>query len=383
MAELFDFKPIRREDANTVRARVDQDANAGVDPESDLWLDTTPGGFWYDITQAFVLEAVRMWDFLTVELPAAVFPSFSWGEYLDLHGEALDLPRLDEERAVGEVTLFGDDGIVIEVGVEVATVQSDPEEASVTFLTTDAGTINDGEVTLPVEADEPGARGNVPAGAITQFLSPLEGIASVTNDEATAGGLDVETDEDYQARILLRLADPQGAGNIGDYERWALEDPAVGNVAVEPVWAGPGTVRVIVTDHDNRPVVTAVVDRLQATLDPVAGEGRGLAPVGATVTVATPAILTVAVTSDVTLEQGYTVDGALGTIGLQDKIEEAVRDYIDRLRPGEDVLLSRVAAAIISVPGVIDAQTITLNATAANLSVASLEVAQTGSVTLT
>lgn len=381
MANLLDFMPLIRENIDTIRARLDSDANAGLDPSDPDFKDTTVGGIFYDITQALGLEAERLWDLLSVEVPASMFPLFAWGTYLDQHGVTINLPRKAEVKATGEVTFTGDEGTLIATGTQVATIQTDPDAEPVVFATIESGTIPvGGSITLDVEAVVAGAEGNVASGAITVLLSPVAGIASITNTDATSGGADVESDDLYRQRILIEYAAPHGAGTIADYERWALGYAPVGYVTVEPLWNGAGTVRVIVTDQSNNPVSSTVEDGLQNLLDPVAGEGRGLAPIGAIVTVETPALLTVNVAATVTFESGYSLDGGSATVATRDAIEDAIRAYIDTLRPGEDVVRQEIASRIIAVQGVYDVDVTT---PAGNTAVTSLQVARTGTITLT
>ena len=272
MADLSDFLPIRVEDLDTIIARIDADLNAGVDPEDDAYIDTTPGTFYADIRTAFALEIERLWDVATADTVAASLVDYAWGDYLDAHGATLSLPRIDAVAATGEVTFTGEDGTIIGVGTEVSTVQTTAEEDPQSFLTTESGTISGGTITLAVAAEEPGAAGNVASGAVELVLSPVEGISSVTNASAITGGSDIESDDAYRERIKLAWSAAQGSGSVADYERWSLGYPGIGYVRVTPLWNGPGTVRVVVTDVENNPVSDVVEDALQDLLDPYDAE---------------------------------------------------------------------------------------------------------------
>jgi hypothetical protein len=141
MPSISDFVPIRRETLATIRPRVDADANPGLVPADVNFIDTTPGGFYWDLTQAILLEVERLWDYASVEVPAVMFLTYAWGEFLDEHGENLGLPRKDEARATGTVTFTGTAGTVIAIGFEVATEQVDPEQDPVAVVTTASGTL--------------------------------------------------------------------------------------------------------------------------------------------------------------------------------------------------------------------------------------------------
>lgn len=382
MPTIIDRIPLLSVTVEEVRARLDADANAGLDPDDERFIDTTEGGFYWDLTQPAVLEIARLWDFAASEVPAAIYVASSWGENLDDHGETINVPRTDESFATGEVTFSGENGTIIGIGTEVGTAQADPEEDPPSYVTTESGTIEGGSVTLAVKAVEAGVASNVGAGAAAFLLSPLEGVESVENAEAITGGSDVETDESYRTRLLLELGAAQGAGNVADYKRWALAYEGVGFVKVVPLWEGPGTVLVVITDDENNPVSEAVVEGLQNELDPVPGEGQGKAPVGAEVTVKTPSAVAVAPSAEVELEPGYTLDGAGGTIATREGFEQVLSEYIDRLAPGDDVLLNKTESRFFLVEGLHDVANVKLNGVAANQAIGDEEVASMGTVTL-
>lgn len=450
MADLPDFPPIFRETVASIRARLDADVNAGVAPTSPDFVDTTEGGVYSDLAQAFALECSRLWDALASDTIAAIFPAYSWGTYLDQHGALIGVARKDASKATGEVTFSGTNGTLVPTGTVVAVLQSDPDADAVEFRTTASGTIASGTLTVAVEAAEAGATGNAAASTVTVLLSPVSGVSAVTNALPITGGADVETDEDYRTRVTAAYLAPQGAGTVADYERWALEYPGVGFATAEPLWGGAGTVRVIVTDAANDPVSQTVIDGLQAVLDPPAastllngtqsvagatitvdsttgfragpdkivvggsqvisytgltgttftgctggsgtvtdntpvtqgGQGAGRAPIGAIVTVATPAGLTITVAATITYETGYSATGTSGTVAIGDAIKAAITAYIDGLKPGGDVIRNHVIAAIFSVVGVLDVTALTLNGSATNAAVAATQVAATGTITL-
>ena len=470
MAELADFIPIRIESLDTIIARIDADLNAGLDPDDDAFIDTTPGTFYADIRTAIALELERLWDVATTDTVAASLVDYAWGDYLDSHGNTIGVARLDAVAATGEVTFTADASastVIIGEGTEVSTTQTDPDDESVSFLTTESGTITSGggTVTLAVAAAEPGAAGNVASGAVNLLLSPISGVASVTNSAGITGGSDIEGDDAYRDRLRLSWSSAQGAGSIADYERWCLTYPGIGFVRVTAIWNGPGTVRVVVTDVENNPVSDAVLTGLQELIDPFAAEtavdgtqtgipstaatltvdsttgfatsgqiyvgttlvsysgvtsttftgvaglpssvsdntqvvqhetGRGLAPVGAIVTVDTAQPVSLDIAADLTLNEGYTLDGTGGTIAVQPEIEEALTDFVNNLPPGAEappgvddgsgfVLLNRIASIILRTPGVydLDLSALDLDGSNADFAVGALEVPEIGTITLT
>lgn len=361
---------------------MDADANAGIPTSSDDYIDTREGGFYWDLTQVALLEIARVRDLVTTDLPAAALVPYSWGDYLDAHAEVIGLERKPAVTASGEVTFSGTNGTVIAVGTQVGAVQTDPEIDPPTFATTESGTIAAGEVTLTVEASDAGVQGNVAAGAVTELLTPISGV-TVTNDEAIVGGADAEVDEDLRERIMMEYQG-RGPGVVNDYKRWALAYPGVGRATVVPVFNGPGTVQVIAMDADGGAVSGAIISGLQAQLDPVPGEGRGIAPIGAQVTVETPSVVNIDIVATVNHSGNYSLDGTGGTIATRASIEQALKDYIDKLEAGEDVIYNHVEAQFFKVPGVYDVSALTVEGAAADVAISSTpaQVARVGTVTL-
>lgn len=464
MASPLQFTPLRQETRQSIRARLVADLNAGRDPTSPGWYDDIPGSVISDMLDLDALEFERIWDMASLDVPAASMVEFAWGVYLDGHASQTSIERGKPVRANGEVTFTGEEGTIIGIGAEVATIQVDAEEEPVVFRTTEGGTIpGSGDITLPVEAVEEGSHGNLPANSLTDDLTGIDGITAVTNQEPTTSGEDEENDEDFREALKLQFSASHGGGTVGDLKAWALEYPGVGFARVVPLWNGEGTARVIVTDGNNDPVSATVEEALQAVIDPISAEtqlngshtlpkatltvgstdgfkaagriqvgdqvvtytgktettftgctggegvmadktdvqqsglGQGKGPPGLMVSVDTPGTLTVSVDAELALADGYSLDGAAGTINVTPEVEEVVREYVDNLPPGgEDppgpdtppgqgqVLRIRAAQKMLEVEGVysVELATLELNGVAEDLTVAPLQVPTTGTITL-
>ena len=464
MADLLHFTPLRQETRTTIRARLERDFNAGRSPEADNYYDLTPGTVLSDFLEVVALEAERLWDFASVDVPSASIVEFAWGPYLNAHAASTDLSRNAASPAHGTIVFTADLDTIIPVGTQVSTVPVDADDEPQVFTTTEGGVVTgSGILELAAEAVEPGTAGNVAAGQITDVISPIEGIISATNDEAFRDGEDEETDDDFRQRVKLAYSAARGGGSMDDLAAWSLSLAGIGHVRVVPLWNGPGSARVLVTDGENNPVSTEKKEELQRLLDPFSaetqlngghtfptgtvtvdsttgfsdtgriyvgtvlvsytgktsttftgvtggsgsvadnsavvqhGEGRGLAPPGSMVTVDTPAKLTVNVGLDVTFEDGYSSDGADGTIDISDDIDDAIKGYIDELPPGgEDVpgpetpvgsgviQRMRVAAEAMQIKGVytVNLSTLTLNASTSDLTIQPLQVPEVGTITI-
>jgi hypothetical protein len=116
-------------------------------------------------------------------------------------------------------------------------------------------------VEVPAQAVEGGARGDVSAGQVTQWLNAVEGITSVTNPAPFTGGADAETDSQFRDRIKktifrnlagtedmylgisLAQRDTEVAAAYGPFERWVERVDIRGGVAspslTEAPWRAP------------------------------------------------------------------------------------------------------------------------------------------------
>jgi uncharacterized phage protein gp47/JayE len=385
--ENEDFLPLFPEETEeTIRARWDAWANEGLTPDDvDDWTDTREGSFFQINTQTGVREAARVYDVMGTEFVAAGIPFWSWGTYLDDIALTFQLERQAAVKAEGTVTFTGDDGTVIPAGTGVAAEAASEADDAREYETTEEVTIASGTADATIEAQEAGSASDAAALAVDILLTDVDGVASVSNADPIVGGTDPETDESLRDR-LLREFSPRSGGNVADYERWALDFPGVGRVTVRPLWAGPGTVQVVILTEDGDPVAGSVVTGLQEFLDPDAGLGHGQAPIDHVVTVTTAAAVSVPYSATVELEPGYTLTGLGGTVNLTDAITAALRSYVNgQVVPGDEVVLAQADARVASITGVHDVGLGKLNSVAANFDLddAPMQVAELGTVTLT
>jgi uncharacterized phage protein gp47/JayE len=312
-------------------------------------LDTSEGSFIYDALAPAAAELAQaaIW---AQEVLRRGFVQTTFGRYLDLRAAEYGLARKPAVKATGEVVFTGTPGTVIPSGTTISTVASEAAPA-VFFVTTAEAVIGSGgTVTADIEAVEPGTKSNVAANTIKLLVNPVTGVTAVTNPAPTSGGLDEENDESLRARLLELVRRDEGDGNVADYIIWAKEVPGVGQVYVEPLWQGPGTVRVVVLDSEGNIPSPALVAAVQEHLDPgQQGTGLGRAPVGAKVTVQAPREVALTVTvPQLQIEPNH--DANL----VRQNLEAAVRAYVVSVSPGGVVRIKEIEAAIAGADGVLD-----------------------------
>jgi uncharacterized phage protein gp47/JayE len=179
------------------------------------------------------------------------FVLFAEKKYLDYHGDELNIRRKVATAATGNIAITATDVLTIS-----GTAQFGRGDGVIFSAVSPASLLSAGTVNVPVIG---------PAGQAsnTQGLAPMTILSGVTGAGAVgataavdsnglAGGADVEADGPiktsdlsfYRGRILFRKRNPPMGGAPSDYVIWAGAVAGVTRVFVEPLFAGPGTVRV-------------------------------------------------------------------------------------------------------------------------------------------
>ena len=112
MANILDFQSIYEEDENSIRARVEANADADIDLRA--------GEIFHDITSPIIFEIERLWDSINY-YAALTFLPWSDGTYLDYKGlYEIGLARGTATTAKGIVTFIGELGTYVPSGTVVS-----------------------------------------------------------------------------------------------------------------------------------------------------------------------------------------------------------------------------------------------------------------------
>lgn len=180
---------------------------------------------------------------------------------------------------------------------------------------------------------------------------------------------DEESIESLKERYLNSFDSNPFGGNKQDYKDKTKALDGVGGCIVIPVWAGGGTVKLIIINSEYNVATPTLVASVQSQIDPSPqGEGNGIAPIGHTVTVTTPEELFVDVQAKITLNDGYNWSQ------IKAGVTTALEEYFLELRKSwEDenvvVRISQIENRILALDGVLDVADTQLNGVAGNLSV--------------
>ena len=182
--------------------------------------------------------------------------AFSRAPVLDYLGELVGVKRIGALPATCTFRFSmtaNPSGVTVPEGTRIATIDGRVLFATDDDLNIPAGQLT-GDITATAELEGEAGNGYTP-GQVSTIADPLLFIATATNLQTTAGGSEVETDENLRERIRLAPSSFSNAGSKGAYIYWAkTANPNIIDVAiVSPV---PGTVAIypLMADGNTTPV---------------------------------------------------------------------------------------------------------------------------------
>lgn len=341
-------------------------------------LDKTEGGFAWDFTKPTALRVSMYAEQPLLNAIACIFPMFSFGSFLDLHGDARSMSRKAATKSYGHVQVKAKAGTEFPVGTLFYTKADDAAEY-VEFVSIESGTTeSDTEaIDLPVEAVKAGTEGNVSAHSIVLLGSKISGVTSVDNAEPTSGGTDEESDDSYRDRLVEydRTKSVSYVGSPADYKRWALEVPGTGYAEVIPAQDDSGLVTIILTDANGDPaneqLCEAVYNHIQSPDD----EDARLSNVNALLSVIPPN--TVAITISATVE--LVEEGTLEAVKAAFMVD--LKKYLASC--GGEVKYSQIYRVLSATNGLNDHKDLLLNGAESNIKIGINQLAEIESVTFT
>ena len=285
------------------------------------------------------------------------------GEFLDYRADEHGTSRYAATNTEVKAKFNDDDGnpINVEVGDRFASITESP------IFYTVIKANNDG--TAEMQAEEAGTSANSYIGQVLP-VTPNDNLAWAEITEIIAPARDAETDDHLRERILKSDAWLAYGGNIADYLDMIHKISEVGAAQVYPVWAGSGTVKLVIVNNDLMPASPDLVKKVKNIIDPEDNEaqGVGLAPIDHRVTVVAPEVLKV----DVSIQLQLT-DQA-NKVAVEKGIKDMLNELFSELRKDWDTInatvrrgyslsiyRSRILSKIMLIDGVADSQLPKLN----------------------
>ena len=190
-------------------------------------------------------------------------------------------------------------------------------------------------------------------------LQSVKDLASAKITELLIPGEDREGTEEFRERYFEAVNNDAFGGNRADYRQKVKAIEGVGQVKVYRAPEGGGTVRVVITDSENKRPNRELIERVKEILDPEEYEGLGYgeAPIGHAVDVVGVSSVDVDVTAQWQTENNVTVD--------EGEIIKVIEEYFDEVNSKWDsknsltVYAAQIVARILDIDGVIDVTGVT------------------------
>lgn len=319
--------------------------------------DKTKGGFFYDATKPASIELENVYHEIDIASGKINVVNLSGTELEMFIKDRTGIERKLATFASAEVTIKGLANTEVNKGILVASDIVNYEVANNAVID------KSGQVTVTVIAEKAGIIGNVIAGSIKSFPITISGLTSVTNPKDVVNGYEAETDTSLLERYYDRIRTPATSGNIHHYRNWAKEVPGVGDAKVVPLWAGNGTVKIVIVDSSSNPANSDLLTKVEKNI----ADNR---PIGATETVVSAIAKDITVKAKVSLVDGYRIQL------VQNDFKVALEEY--RKESGfKDSYISYAAVnnVLFNVPGVLDSNNLTLNGEMKNIALNDEEIA--------
>lgn len=322
-------------------------------------VDLSEGNMFYDHTRPSAIVISEYAEFVLPNSLMQKWPQTATGDFLDMHGLQIGLPRRLATTASGTVTIVAKEDVNLPVGT-VFIALGDKTNDPLYFRTTVRATLKkEEEKEIAVTSDGVGTKHNLPDGAITIAEEGYTDVVNVVDSTITTPAIDDEDDETYRDRILYFWRNRPSSGTVNDYKIWAKEVSGVGDVEVESVWEGGGTVKVLITDSDGKVADEDLIDAVQRYIDPINGKGLGKAPIGAWVTVGTMDSVSVDVSiANLSVLRGHNKSA------VAKKIKDNIDDYFGSVSA---IKHNQVVSIIIKTEGVNDFGAVSLNGEQKNI----------------
>lgn len=337
--------------------------------EQNSELDTRTGSIIYNALAPIALELETAYHEMDMILEETFLETAS-KEYLIKHGNqiGLEINEATYGHFQGEFNVDVDIGTrfnLDEFNYNVIEKLSDPTE-------------NNPYYTFELLCETAGAEPNAYLGDLT----PITYVTNLSHAKLTSVliyGEDEEETEAFRYRLQVHVKNPPITGNVYQYNEWLAEYDGIGKYRTIPCWNGVNTVKLLISNSENKSASAELVKEVQEYFDPPTsainddttdiaypqgrGMGNGQAPIGAIVTVDTITEVPVVVNCTVTLKEGYN-----SPVGVQEVVEE----YLNSLALNKTtVSYMAISAEIYNAESVEDVTSlkITVNGTVMDTSV--------------
>ena len=326
---------------------------------------TLEGSFSRDLISANSVEFENAKAEMALLIQAA-YGTTAWGKYLTAIASEFGVDRKQATHAVGTIRIYGTAGSYIPIGSLF-----DTQDGAVQVKTNAGATVGkDGCIDVAVTSVNTGSSQNIAAHTLTHIPMSLPGIERVDNPEATHDGREEESDEELRKRYLAYVREPATSGNIYHYKHWAMACDGVGDVKVLPLALGAGTVKVLIIDPDQNSCSKETIQRVKDYIESVR-------PIGASVTVTTPAYTIINVSAKIVSVHGNAAE-------CQKAIQDALQSYfVAEGFQASSVSIAQVGRVMLNTGLISDYSELKLNGQSGNISLSVDQLPRLGKLELT
>ena len=320
-----------------IKQRILDNINIDIDKREGSFTSNMVAPIVEELAKAYI----NMGDVLSLGFIEDNFDTF-----LDKRVGEFGVYRKAGTKAIGEIKVEGKEGAIITNGTLI--------KANDLYFTV----LNDIELPadniLYVEANEVGYKYNLLANTEFELVEKNDKITKLINEIEFTNGVDVESDEDLRKRFIKVVNNPSTSGNKNHYEEWALEVNGVGRAIVYPLWNGNGTVKVMITGNDNKPVTEDIIENCKLYIE----ENM---PIGCQLTVTTPSLLNVVIKANVELKEGYDIEN------IKLDFETSLNEHLKGVTT--ELTYSKVYGLLVNHIGIEDISLFTINDSNSNISI--------------
>lgn len=314
------------------------------------------------LLEVFCWGLYQLYQFLASVFLQVAPKNCTLEEWMEWHMEQVEADRKQATKAKG-VVIFSRSGTSGNLPIKQGRILRTPADGAgkvYRFVTIEDAVIANGQsqVAVPVIAEEYGVQSNVTAGQITEMVTPVTGVESVTNDAdwLISEGTDIETLEQMKERYATRWLANNGVSKYA-YKSWALSvTGCVAATVLDQHPRGQGTVDVVVKGSAGMPT-EELLEKVRTAVDRGAleDETETGTPVNDDWEVRAPTEVPVTIVAELVLLPGTHEDTAKAEAA--NRIQAMFKDPstvfgVKPLQIGDDVPLDLLISVIKPVTGV-------------------------------
>lgn len=263
------------------------------------------------------------------------FPQTASKEFLDHHAELRDIKRKSAQKAYGALTFELAEAQEFDVEIPEGTLCSVNDLPYIQFVTQNKAVIKAGKLNVSVDAEavDTGESFNADINTVCVMVNPPMYIQRVYNSQPFIGGHDAESDEALRKRILSSYSVPQMGLSAASIKEAILKIDGIWDCSVEKN-GNKLKVRYVTADSKlTEQQLSQLNDALM--IANITSAQCEIAPAGHSV-------------------YNLTVEVTLSELNssLREEVETAVKGYIQSLRMGEFLYLSKMTKYLSSIEGV-------------------------------